>query len=82
MDNRKSISILKKEGFDIEASELTRAKTIRKQPLKTLETRVKLFIIQIANSSKERVSPKVIFLKKKWNIWSFKLHNWKEKQTI
>ena len=40
--------ILKKEGFNIEASELSQAKSIRKLCLMMLETIVKLFIMQIA----------------------------------
>ena len=35
--------ILKKEGFDIEASELSKGKAIRKLCLMTLETIIKLF---------------------------------------
>lgn len=40
--------ILKKEGFNIEASELGSAKSIRKLTLMMMETIVKLFLMQIA----------------------------------
>ena len=42
------VRILKKEGFNIEASELTYAKSIRKLSLLMMETIVKLFLMQIA----------------------------------
>ncbi|MFC5981254.1 IS4 family transposase, partial [Flavobacterium salmonis] len=45
--------ILKKEGFNIEASELTYAKSIRKLSLMMMETIVKLFLMQIAYDSPE-----------------------------
>lgn len=45
--------ILKKEGFNIEASELTYAKSIRKLSLLMLETIVKLFLMQIAYNCPE-----------------------------
>lgn len=53
--------ILKKEGFDIESSELTRGKSIRKLTLMMLETIVKLFIMQIAYSCEEEISPRSCF---------------------
>jgi hypothetical protein len=43
--------ILKKEGFDIEASELSSGKAVRKLCLLMLETIIKLFIMQIAYDS-------------------------------
>lgn len=43
--------ILKKEGFDIEASELSTGKAVRKLSLLMLETIIKLFIMQIAYGS-------------------------------
>jgi hypothetical protein len=46
--------ILKKEGFNIEASELTYAKSIRKLCLMMMETIVKLFLMQIAYNSPEQ----------------------------
>lgn len=46
--------ILKKEGFNIEASELTYAKSIRKLSLMMMETIVKLFLMQIAYDSPEQ----------------------------
>ncbi|XZF12688.1 IS4 family transposase [Chitinophagaceae bacterium MMS25-I14] len=49
--------ILKKEGFDIEASELAQGKSIRKLCLMMMETIVKLFIMQIAYSSEEEIPP-------------------------
>jgi hypothetical protein len=45
--------ILKKEGFNIEASELTYAKSIRKLSLLMMETIVKLFLMQIAYNCPE-----------------------------
>lgn len=45
--------ILKKEGFNIEASELGSAKSIRKLSLMMMETIVKLFLMQIAYSIPE-----------------------------
>lgn len=53
--------ILKKEGFDIEASELTRGKAIRKLCLMMLETIIKLFIMQIAYNSEEEIDPRSCF---------------------
>ena len=48
--------ILKKEGFNIEASELGSAKAIRKLSLMMMETIVKLFLMQIAyNMPEERI---------------------------
>lgn len=50
--------ILKKEGFNIEASELARAKAIRKLCLLMLETIIKLFIMQIAYATpEEEINP-------------------------
>ena len=43
--------ILKKEGFDIEASELSTGKAVRKLSLLMLETIIKLFIMQVAYGS-------------------------------
>jgi hypothetical protein len=43
--------ILKKEGFDIEASELSTGKAIRKLSLLMLETIIRLFIMQVAYGS-------------------------------
>ncbi|MBD0296672.1 MAG: IS4 family transposase, partial [Flavisolibacter sp.] len=45
--------ILKKEGFDIESSELAQGKAIRKLCLLMLETIVKLFVMQIAYAMPE-----------------------------
>lgn len=53
--------ILKKEGFDIEASELAQGKSIRKLCLMMMETIVKLFIMQIAYSSEEEIPPSCCF---------------------
>lgn len=53
--------ILKKEGFNIEASELSKAKAIRKLTLMMLETIVKLFIMQIAYNAEEEVNPRSCF---------------------
>lgn len=53
--------ILKKEGFDIEASELSYGKAIRKLCLMMLETIVKLFIMQIAYDTEEETNPKSCF---------------------
>ncbi len=53
--------ILKKEGFNIEASELTRPKAIRKLCLMMLETIVKLFLMQIAYSIPEETEPGICF---------------------
>jgi hypothetical protein len=47
--------ILKKEGFDIEASELSKGKSIRKLCLLMMETIIKLFMMQIAYNSDEPV---------------------------
>ncbi|MFD2835563.1 IS4 family transposase, partial [Christiangramia antarctica] len=49
--------ILKKEGFDIEASELSQGKAIRKLCLMMLETIIKLFIMQIAYATEEGTEP-------------------------
>jgi len=53
--------ILKKEGFNIEASELSQGKAIRKLCLMMLETIVKLFIMQIAYSREEETEPRSCF---------------------
>jgi hypothetical protein len=53
--------ILKKEGFDIEASELSQGKSVRKLCLMMMETIVKLFIMQIAYSSEEEIPPSSCF---------------------
>lgn len=53
--------ILKKGGFDIEASELTRGRAIRKLCLMMLETIVKLFIMQIAYATEEETNPRSCF---------------------
>lgn len=53
--------ILKKEGFDIEASELSKGKAIRKLCLMTLETIIKLFIMQIAYATAEETDPRSCF---------------------
>ena len=53
--------ILKKEGFNIEASELAQGKSIRKLCLMMMETIVKLFIMQIAYSLEEEVPPSCCF---------------------
>jgi hypothetical protein len=45
--------VLKKEGFNIEASELGSAKSIRKLSLMMMETIVKLFLMQIAYNMPE-----------------------------
>ena len=50
--------VLKKEGFNIEASELAQAKAIRKLCLLMLETIIKLFIMQIVYAvPEEEISP-------------------------
>jgi hypothetical protein len=53
--------ILKKEGFNIEASELTQGKAVRKLCLLMLETIIKLFIMQIAYATEEEIEPKSCF---------------------
>ena len=54
--------ILKKEGFNIEASELAQGKAIRKLCLLMLETIIKLFLMQIAYAMpEEEVSPRSCF---------------------
>ncbi|WP_335967351.1 IS4 family transposase, partial [Galbibacter sp. PAP.153] len=53
--------ILKKGGFNIEASELTRGKAIRKLCLMMLETIVKLFIMQVAYATEEATNPRSCF---------------------
>ncbi len=45
--------ILKREGFDIEASELSQGRAVRKLCLLMMETIIKLFIMQIAYGSAE-----------------------------
>lgn len=55
--------ILKKEGFNIEASELSQGKAIRKLCLMMLETIIKLFIMQIAYSIEEETEPRSCFSK-------------------
>lgn len=47
--------IVKKEGFDIEASELTQGKAVRKLCLLILETIIKLFIMQSAYDSEQEL---------------------------
>ena len=55
---------LKKEGFNIEASELSQGKAIRKLCLLMLETIIKLFIMQITYAMpEEQVSPQSCFAK-------------------
>lgn len=53
--------ILKKEGFNIEASELSQGKAIRKLTLMMLETIIKLFIMQIAYDTEEETDPRSCF---------------------
>lgn len=53
--------ILKKEGFDIEASELSQGKAIRKLCLMMLETIIKLFVMQIAYATPEESPPQCCF---------------------
>jgi Transposase DNA-binding/Transposase DDE domain len=54
--------ILKKEGFNIEASELSHGKAIRKLCLLMLETIIKLFLMQIAYAmAEEEVNPQSCF---------------------
>ncbi len=53
--------ILKKEGFNIEASELSQGKAIRKLCLMMLETIIKLFIMQIAYNMEEETDPRSCF---------------------
>jgi len=53
--------ILKKEGFNIEASELSQGKAIRKLCLMMLETIIKLFIMQIAYDTPEETNPRSCF---------------------
>jgi len=53
--------ILKKEGFNIEASELSQGKAIRKLTLMMLETIIKLFIMQIAYDTEQETDPRSCF---------------------
>jgi hypothetical protein len=54
--------ILKKEGFNIEASELGQGKAVRKLCLLMLETIIKLFLMQIAyGMPEEEVAPQSCF---------------------
>lgn len=53
--------ILKKEGFNIEASELSQGKAIRKLTLMMMETIIKLFIMQIAYGTEEETDPRSCF---------------------
>jgi hypothetical protein len=53
--------ILKREGFNIEASELSQGKAIRKLCLMMLETIIKLFIMQIAYDITEETEPRSCF---------------------
>lgn len=53
--------ILKKEGFNIKASELSQGKAVRKLCLLILETIIKLFIMQIAYASEEETEPRSCF---------------------
>lgn len=53
--------IVKKEGFDIEASELTQGKAVRKLCLLILETIIKLFIMQSAYDSEQDLPASVCF---------------------
>ncbi len=53
--------ILKKEGFNIEASELSQGKAVRKLCLMMLETIIKLFIMQIAYATPEESPPQSCF---------------------
>lgn len=53
--------ILKKEGFNIEASELAKGKSVRKLCLLMMETIIKLFIMQIAYSTDEGIPPASCF---------------------
>ncbi|WP_367756212.1 IS4 family transposase [Flavobacterium sp. WC2430] len=53
--------ILKKEGFNIEASELSQGKAVRKLCLLMLETIIKLFIMQIAYAREEETEPRSCF---------------------
>jgi hypothetical protein len=53
--------ILKKEGFNIEASELSQGKAVRKLCLMMLETIIKLFIMQIAYDTEEETNPRSCF---------------------
>jgi hypothetical protein len=57
--------MLKKEGFNMEASELSQGKAIRKLCLMMLETIVKLFIMQIAWATPEESPPQSCFSPKK-----------------
>lgn len=53
--------ILKKEGFNIEASELSQGKSIRKLCLMMLETIIKLFIMKTAYDIEEKTNPRSCF---------------------
>lgn len=54
--------ILKKEGFNIEASELSEGKAVRKLCLLMLETIIKLFVMQIAYAiPEEQIAPQSCF---------------------
>ncbi|GAA3922035.1 hypothetical protein GO495_01745 [Chitinophaga oryziterrae] len=53
--------ILKKEGFDIEASELSQGKAIRKLCLMMQETIIKLFIVQIAYATETKTDSQSCF---------------------
>lgn len=65
--------ILKKEGFNIEASELSQGKAIRKLCLMMLETIIKLFIMQIAYSSKEEIEPRSCFTENEIECLEFQI---------
>ena len=61
--------ILKKEGFNIEASELSQGKAIRKLTLMMLETIIKLFVMQIAYSTEEETDPRSCFSVQEIECW-------------
>ena len=53
--------ILKKEGFDIEASELSQGKAVRKLCLLMMETIIRLFVMQVAYKSAEELPASCCF---------------------
>ena len=65
--------ILKKEGFNIEASELSQGKAIRKLCLMMLETIIKLFIMQIAYDTAEESNPRSCFSKEELECLEYQI---------
>jgi len=66
--------ILKKEGFNIEASELGSAKSIRKLSLMMMETIVKFFLMQIAyNMPEEEIESRSCFTEKELECLEYQM---------